>query len=59
MTDVPPIGRIEVIDDHLAEVLRSKTSLERVQMIGAANRTAPPVFAFSILIGAINNFRLR
>jgi hypothetical protein len=40
MPDMPPIGRIEVIDDDLAEVLRKKTPLERVQMIGAANRTA-------------------
>lgn len=33
-------NNIEVIDDQLAEVLRSKTPAERVQMIGAANRTA-------------------
>src|SRR5688572_7114620 len=31
---------IEVIDDELAQVLRDKTPAERVEMIGAANRTA-------------------
>ena len=31
---------IEVIDHQLADVLRRKTPAERVQMIGAANRTA-------------------
>ena len=31
---------IEVIDDQLAEVLRSKTPEQRVEMIAAANRTA-------------------
>ncbi len=31
---------IEVIDDDLLEVLRGKSPAERIQMIGAANRTA-------------------
>jgi hypothetical protein len=31
---------IEVIDDQLAEVLRTKTPEQRVEMIAAANRTA-------------------
>jgi Xaa-Pro aminopeptidase len=31
---------IEVIDDQLAEILRTKTPAERVEMIAAANRTA-------------------
>lgn len=34
------LSRIEVIDDDLAAVLRQKTPAERVEMIGAANRTA-------------------
>jgi hypothetical protein len=33
-------SRIEVIDEELAAVLRQKTPAERVEMIGAANRTA-------------------
>jgi len=32
--------RIEVIDDDLAQVLRTKTPAERVAMMAAANRTA-------------------
>ena len=32
--------RIEVIDDDLVDALRDKTPAERIQMIGAANRTA-------------------
>jgi len=32
--------RIEVIDDDLAEVLRGKSPAERIEIIGAANRTA-------------------
>jgi hypothetical protein len=32
--------RIEVIDDDLAEVLRQKTPAQKIEMIGAANRTA-------------------
>lgn len=32
--------KIEVVDDQLAEVLRSKTPEQRVEMIAAANRTA-------------------
>jgi hypothetical protein len=40
MSDAPAVGRIEAIDDNLAEILRNKTPLERVQMIGAANHTA-------------------
>jgi hypothetical protein len=31
---------IEVLDDAIAEVLRTKTFAERVKMIAAANRTA-------------------
>ncbi len=31
---------IEIIDDDLPQFLRDKTPAERVQMIGAANRTA-------------------
>ena len=31
---------IEVVDEKMAEVLRSKTPAERVEMIAAANRTA-------------------
>ncbi len=31
---------IEVVDDQLAEVLRTKTPEQRVEMIAAANRTA-------------------
>lgn len=31
---------IEVIDDQMAEVLRSKTPAERIEMIGDANETA-------------------
>jgi len=31
---------IEVVDDQLAEVLRTKTPKQRVEMIAAANRTA-------------------
>ena len=34
------IGNIETIDAALADALRNKTAAERVQMIGAANRTA-------------------
>jgi hypothetical protein len=40
MSDAPRVRRFEVIDDNFAQVLRSKTPLQRVQMIGAANRTA-------------------
>jgi hypothetical protein len=40
MPDMPLITRIEVIDEDLADVLRSKTPREKVQMIDAANRTA-------------------
>jgi len=32
--------RIEAIDDELVNALRDKSSAERIQMIGAANRTA-------------------
>jgi hypothetical protein len=32
--------RIEAIDDDLADALRDKSPAERIQMIGAANRTA-------------------
>jgi hypothetical protein len=40
MSDMPSVRQIEVIDDCMAQVLRAKTPLERVQMIGASNRTA-------------------
>jgi hypothetical protein len=32
--------RIEVVDDELAAILRAKSPAQRVEMIGAANRTA-------------------
>jgi hypothetical protein len=32
-------GQIEVVDDAVADVLRTKTPAERVAMIGACNRT--------------------
>jgi hypothetical protein len=32
--------KIEVVDDELAAVLRTKTPAERIEMIAAANRTA-------------------
>lgn len=32
--------RVEVIDDDLADVLRTKSPAEKIQMVGAANRTA-------------------
>lgn len=32
--------KIEVVDDRMAEILRAKTPVERVELIGAANRTA-------------------
>jgi hypothetical protein len=32
--------RIESIDDDLVDALRDKTPADRIQMIGAANRTA-------------------
>jgi hypothetical protein len=37
--EIPP-SRIEVLDQDLANALRTKTAAERVAMIGAANRTA-------------------
>ena len=33
-------NKLEVIDDDLAEVLRTKSPAEKIQMIGDANRTA-------------------
>ena len=44
---IKPI-RIEVIDHDLAEVLRTKTVAERIEMIGAANRTARVLAAAGI-----------
>jgi len=32
-------GQIEVVDDAVADVLRSKTIAQRVEMVFAANRT--------------------
>ncbi len=31
---------VEIVDDSLAAVLRAKSPAEKIQMIGAANRTA-------------------
>jgi hypothetical protein len=39
MSTTRPV-RIEVIDDDLVTALRDKSPAERIQMIGAANRTA-------------------
>ena len=39
MSTMRPL-RIEVIDDDLVNALRDKSPAERIQMIGAANRTA-------------------
>ena len=39
MSTIRPL-RIEAIDDDLVDALRDKTPAERIQMIGAANRTA-------------------
>jgi hypothetical protein len=39
MSTIRPL-RIEAIDDDLVYALRDKSPAERVQMIGAANRTA-------------------
>lgn len=36
----PDPGEIEVVDDVLAEVLKRKTTWERIQMVFAADRTA-------------------
>jgi hypothetical protein len=36
----PEPSKIEVVDDHLAEVLRKRSPSERMAMIAAANRTA-------------------
>ncbi len=38
-------GQIEVLDDSMVEVLRSKTPAERVEMICAAQRTARQLIA--------------
>lgn len=34
----PPIHRIEVVDETIAQILRKKTIAERVAVIGEANR---------------------
>jgi hypothetical protein len=39
MSTMRPL-RIEAIDDDLVNALREKTPADRIQMIGAANRTA-------------------
>lgn len=39
---------VEIIDDQLAAVLRSKTPAERIEQIGAANRTARLIAAAGI-----------
>jgi hypothetical protein len=39
MTTMRPV-RIEAIDDEFVNALRNKSPAERIQMIGAANRTA-------------------
>ncbi|HAK96290.1 MAG TPA: hypothetical protein DCM87_15185 [Planctomycetes bacterium] len=41
-------GRIEVVDDSVAEILRRKTPAERIAMIGDANRTMRSVIAAHI-----------
>ena len=40
--------KIEIIDNDLLEVLRDKSPAERIQMIGAANRTARVLAAAGI-----------
>jgi len=39
---------IEVIDDQMAAVLRSKSTVEKIAMIGSANRTARALCAAGI-----------
>ena len=41
-------GQIEVVDLRVAEVLRRKSSADRIAMIGAANRTARQLLAAGI-----------
>ena len=41
-------GQIEVLDEALAEVLRRKTPAEKIQMIGAAHRTARQLIAAGV-----------
>ncbi len=41
-------GQIEVVDDALAEVLRRKTTWERIGMVFSADRTARLVLEGSI-----------
>jgi hypothetical protein len=45
--DIDP-KRIEVVDKHLAAVLRLKSPMEKVAMIAAANRTARMLAAAGI-----------
>jgi hypothetical protein len=35
----PDLSRLEVLDDVMVEILRSKTPAQRIEMIFAANRT--------------------
>ncbi|MEO6436263.1 MAG: hypothetical protein ABIP55_10970 [Tepidisphaeraceae bacterium] len=41
-------GQIEVVDDAVAEVLRTKTPAQRVEMITAAHRTAKLMLAAAV-----------
>ena len=41
-------GQIEVVDEAVAEVLRQKTIAERIEMIGAAHRTARVLLAAGV-----------
>jgi hypothetical protein len=47
MSTMRPL-RIEAIDDDLVNALREKTPADRIQMIGAANRTARVLAAAGI-----------
>lgn len=40
MSSIVNPNSIEAIDDQLAQVLRSKSPAEKVEMVAAANRTA-------------------
>ncbi len=41
-------GQIEVLDEAMADILRRKTPAEKVQMIGAAQRTARRLLAAGV-----------
>jgi hypothetical protein len=44
----PDPGRIEVVDDRIATILRSKSPAERLAMAFAANRTVRLVIAGAV-----------